>query len=194
MGGARPKHDSRQHHLPAQRARVLIIAFIALAGTSCTRAPDAGAPAAAPPTGTTADPQRASVLDTCSRFTVIALSSDTQLDRGPADARRRAASQFGTADLARQLAGEGRDQMWPTLVEHTAHIQVDTAPIGDDPPPLQPDHGSAGVLATLTAVGAGGWRQALPGFAVYCSLTSGGDGWKVDSVTFSDVDQSGAPG
>ncbi len=197
MGGSRPKTDSSARIWSASRASVLfLIAFTALAGAGCshTSSTDSDPASATPGSAAEEAPQRTNMVEACSRFTALALASDTEIDHGPADARRRAALQFGTAELTRTIAGEGRDQTWPTLAEHKARVQVDVEPIEDDPPPLRPDRGGAGIRAQLTAIGVDGWRQPLPGMAVYCSLVSSGDDWKVEAVTFSDVDQSGAPG
>lgn len=130
------------------------------------------------------------VQDTCARFTIIALSTDAAIDLGPADARRRAAQQFGTPALADRLAGEGRDHHWPLLAHHHAHVEVTTTPVTDDPPTLLDAHDSqaaAGVVAHRTAIGPDGWKQALPSTVAYCSLSRSPDGWWVTDITFADT-------
>lgn len=196
MGTSRPKIATSKQFLSIPRAFVLVVgALLALTATSCSQAPDGGADGSqAAAAAASGDAQRASVQDICARFTAMALSSDAEVDRGPADARGRAASTFGTSELAAMLAGEGRDQSWPTLADHKAHIQIVTEPVGDDPPPVQANQASAGVLATRTAIGADGWKQVLPGVVAYCSLIPQDGSWKVAAVTFSDADQSGAGG
>lgn len=133
------------------------------------------------------------VYDVCARFAAAALSSDTAIDRGPADARKRAAGQWGTAELVDRLGGEGRDTTWDLLAAHRARVQVDTSPVGDDPPPPRDGKAGAGVQARKVAVAADGWRQELPGTVVYCSLIRDDVGtWKVSAVSFADSTSSEA--
>jgi hypothetical protein len=173
--------------------RGLAVVAVALFIAGCSRPASNSSPPSpqsSPPAETTT--ARDAVEEVCARFAVVALSSDTTIDRGPADARRRAADQFGTPRLAEQLAGEGRDHDWPLLAAHRARVQVDTEPIGDDPPPSTPQRASAGVIARRVAVGDAGWRQDLPSTATYCSLVRTGQGWRVDRVGFTDSTSSGA--
>jgi hypothetical protein len=121
----------------------------------------------------------------CARFAVAALSSDTAIDAGPADARRRAADQFGTSALRQQLTGQGDDSAWVALAAHQASVSVSTTTVTDDPPPVGPNQAGAGVVAHQAASGSGGWHEALPDTVVYCTLVADGASWKVDSVTFT---------
>ncbi|ONI88063.1 hypothetical protein ALI22I_20190 [Saccharothrix sp. ALI-22-I] len=132
--------------------------------------------------------------ETCSAFALAALSGDTTVDRGPADARRRAAAQFGTPQLVEQLAGEGRDHDWDALADRGARILVDTRPIGDDPPPMRADRAAAGVVAGRVAVADDGRRQDLTSTAVYCTLVRTDQGWRVADVAFSDAPGTGGAG
>lgn len=132
----------------------------------------------APPT----EPQ-----DTCADFTVAALSTNAALDRGPADARHRAAHHFGTPELTTQLAGEGRDHHWPLLAQRSARVHVTTTPVHDDPPPQTGSQAAAAVLAQRTATSTDGWRHALPDTVAYCTLTRATHGWQVTSITFADT-------
>lgn len=197
MGGARPKTGSPHHILSLSRGFGLaLIALVALLGTACSRTTPGGqdtASTTAPGATGTTGVQRSTVVEVCSRFTVAALSSDTTTDRGPADARSRAAQQFGTPELIDQLGGEGRDQTWPVLVEHKARVVVDTSEVQDDPPPARGNQVGAAVSASRVAVGADGWRQELPGTVAYCSLVNEGAGWRVAAVSFSDATSSEAP-
>lgn len=138
---------------------------------------------------------RAEAQNTCGRFVVTALSVDTTIDAGPEEARRRAAQQHGTPELADQLDGHGRDHLWPTLVEHQARVEVQTSPVADDPPPERPDSAAAGVIADRVALSRNGWRQPLPQLVAYCTLAAdrtsppasdGATGWKVAAITFAD--------
>jgi hypothetical protein len=140
-----------------------------------------------------ADPSRAVTQDLCSRFTAIALASDATIDRGPADARRRAAQQLGTPALLEQFAGEGRDHAWPSLSEHQAHVQVTTSPVADDPPTLRASQAAAGVIAHRLAIGPNGWHQPLPSTVAYCSLIQDDGGWHISKVTFADLDTTADP-
>lgn len=200
MGDARPKTGSPHHFVSLARGFSLaLIALVALLGTACSRtAPggrDAASPTATGETGETGSTgvQRSTVVELCSQFTVAALSSDTTVDRGPADARSRAAQQFGTPELIGQLGGEGRDQTWPLLVQHKARVVVDTSEVQDDPPPARGNQVGAAVSATRVAVGADRWRQELPGTVAYCSLVNEGTGWRVAAISFSDSTSSEAP-
>lgn len=172
-----------------------MIVLAAALGTACAGPSPGGQDAAASPAAAdagTGGVQRSTVVEICSRFTVAALSSDTRTDRGPADARDRAAQQYGTPELMDQLGGEGRDQSWPVLVQHQARVVVDTAQVQDDPPPARGNQVGAAVSASRVAVGADGWRQELPGTVAYCSLVNEGAGWQVAAVSFSDDTSSGA--
>ncbi len=140
------------------------------------------------------DQARHGGADLCARFTIAALGSDTATDAGPADARRRAAQQFGTPTLIDGLVGEGRDTTWPILAEHHARVQISIAPVADDPPPQDGEHAGAAVVATRTAVADDGWRRELPSIVVYCALRRTQDGWKVADVIFSDTTNSKASG
>lgn len=127
----------------------------------------------------------------CARFVVTALSIDTTTDRGPGDARTRAARAHGVPELAARMQGHGKDPNWPLLAAHAAHVQVTTQPIADDPPPAQNDVAAAGVLADRVAVGAANWRHQLSETAAYCSLRRTHEGWKVTDLSFSDSSPSG---
>lgn len=182
MDQARPK-SARPRRILRRAGPILVAAGVcAQCAASCARgpAPSQSSPESALPV--------AAAAEVCARFTVAAVSVDTSTDTGPADARRRAARQYGTADLERTLSGEGRDSAWTDLAARHARVQVDTEPIADDPQPRDDRTASAGVLATATASAPDGWRQKLPTLAVYCSLTRDGREWKVSAVAFSDSD------
>ncbi|MFL6118871.1 hypothetical protein [Actinophytocola sp.] len=126
------------------------------------------------------------IQQVCTRFVTTALSMDTTTDRGPADARTRAARAYGVPELAARLQGHGQDPEWSLLVAHHARVQVSTQPVGDDPPPTRDDAAAAGVHAIRVAVGAGTWRQQLSDTVAYCSLRRGPEGWKITDLSFSD--------
>lgn len=143
-------------------------------------------PDASRPTRSATAVVRDDLEDTCTRFVISALSVDSTTDRGPADARRRAARDYGSPDLVTSLQGEGRDSDWALLVAHRARVHVTTEPVADDPPPVRTDAGAAGVHATRIAVGVD-WRQRLTDTIVYCSLRHGPDGWRVTRISVSDT-------
>jgi hypothetical protein len=120
----------------------------------------------------------------------MALSVDTTIDHSPADARHRAADQFGTSALDGQLTGQGSDATWPTLVARHAHVVVTTTPDDDDVPPATGTQTAAGVIAVPVAVGSDGWRQPLPADVVFCTLNQTSAGWKVAAVAVSDTGAS----
>lgn len=155
----------------------------AIGSTTATTAPRAasGTADAAP---TTVPPD---IQQVCTRFVATALSVDTATDRGPADARLRAARAYGVPDLAGRLQGHGKDPDWPLLVAHRARVQVSTQPVDDDPPPARDDVAAAGVYATRVAVGPNNWRQQLADTVAYCSLHRGPNGWQVTDLSFSDT-------
>ncbi|WP_309114666.1 hypothetical protein [Saccharothrix sp.] len=157
--------------------------------TSCTKDEHSSAPTHDGSQPARAEPH-AAALEVCGRFATLALASDAAVDHGPSDARRRAADQLGTADLAGSLGGEGRDHDWPELARRQARVQVSTDPIGDDPPPVS-TRAAAGVLAHRVAVSQDGWRRQLPDIAVYCSLVRVDGGWRVGRVNFADSSSSG---
>jgi len=175
------------HRRALRSVELVLFTVFAVGIAGCGRQP-----ASDQPTSTTAEsaspPDRGAAQEICGRFTIAALSTDAAIDRGPADARRRAANQFGTPALVDQLAGEGRDHDWPLLTQHRAHVQVATTPVADDPQTPTDTQAAAGVIAHRVAVGPDGWQHALPGTVAYCSLTRGPDGWKVTTVTFTDLD------
>jgi hypothetical protein len=169
-------------------AVVVAVACLAVAGCSSITHPSATTASGtvsgtvdAAPTTVPRDIQQV-----CTRFVVAALSVDTTTDRGPADARIRAANTYGVPELAARLQGNGKDPAWPLLVAHRAHVHVSTQPVGDDPPPAQGDTAAAGVHATRVAVGTEGWRQRLSDTVAYCSLRRQPEGWKVTDLSFSD--------
>jgi hypothetical protein len=182
MGGAPITQSSATWRTIALVTAVATLLVLAAGCAGTTQPPEVPVGAS-----TSADPLRTAAIDVCVQFTRLALSTDTQLDRGPAAARVRAAAQYGTPGLAQQLAGEGRDQDWATLAAHHAHVLVDTTPVADDPSPIEEGQAGAGVTASRTAVGAAGWRQPLPAIVAYCSLARRTDGWKITAVTFSDA-------
>ncbi|MEU0529190.1 hypothetical protein [Amycolatopsis tolypomycina] len=171
------------------RSRPLIAASIAvLAVPGCSNSPAPPQASAAEVRSDAAEPAaRGAAAQACTRFVVTALSSDAALDRGPGDARVRAAQLYGTPQLAGQLAGEGRDHTWPELVQHQARVSVTTTEAGDDPPAVTGTETGAAVTASRIAVGSGGWRRDLPPTVAYCSLAQAADGWRVIAVTFSDT-------
>jgi len=176
---------------PCRRTVCCVAALVLTTACACTTLPTSPGPAAVAPNHPAAtEPARAGVQDLCARFTIAALGSDTTTDAGPADARRRAAQQFGTPALIDRLAGEGRDPRWRVLAEHRGRVQVSTTTVADDPPPQDGDHAGAAVLATRTAVADNGWRDELPSTVAYCALQRTQDGWKVADVTFSDTTNS----
>lgn len=195
MGGARPKIVFTINDLPFWRLFVLFLTGLTL--VACTRSgPSDPAPASTSTTGPTTsslEAAREAALEVCARFAVAALSADSAIDRGPSDARRRAVAQFGTPALIERLGGEGRDHEWSVIAQHRARVQVDTAPIGDDPPAPSADRAGAGVLARRVAVADDGWRQVLASTATYCALVRTSEGWKVADVAFSDSSTSGTP-
>ncbi|WP_336159952.1 hypothetical protein [Amycolatopsis sp. VC5-11] len=182
MSRTRPKTGRVRRTLRRTGQILFAAGVIAHSGAACSRAP-----APSTPPNASALPVEAAA-EVCARFTVAALSVDTATDTGPADARRRAAQQYGTADLENTLAGEGRDRTWTDLAARRARVHVDTEPITDDPQPSDDRTAAAGVLATATASAPDGWRQKLPTLAAYCSLTQAGRAWKVAGVSFSDSD------
>lgn len=172
--------------VPAVLALVVAVATLAVAGCSAidptTTAATTPSTADAAPTTVPVDIQQV-----CTRFVATALSVDTATDRGPADARVRAARAYGVPDLPDRLQGHGKDPEWPLLVTHRARVQVSTQPVADDPPPARGDTAAAGVHATRVAVGAHNWRQQMSDTVTYCSLRRGPAGWKVTDVTVSDT-------
>lgn len=175
-------------------ALVVAVTTLAVAGcsaigstTGTTASRTASGTADAVPTTVPPDIQQV-----CTRFVVTALSVDTATDRGPADARLRAARAYGVPELARRLQGHGKDPDWPLLVAHRARVHISTQPVADDPPPARGDSAAAGVHATRVAVGADTWRQQLSDTVAYCSLHRGPDGWKVTDLSFSDSPTSEA--
>jgi hypothetical protein len=184
VGDARPKHGSFTSQRQRRAVRLAALAMaLALPVTACTRTtstPDR------PTTGTPLAEQRAGADGICTRFAVAALSSDTAIDRGSADARQRAAEQFGTSALVAQFTGQGADPEWAGLLAHEAYVAVSTAAVADDPPPIGLGEAAAGVVARRTAIGESGWRERLPDIVVYCTLVIGQQGWKVDTVSFSE--------
>jgi hypothetical protein len=190
--------DHARPQPPTPRPRRPLSLLLALAATtpaiSCSHHPTT-VTAAHPPTSatpSTPDAPAAPPGDTCARFAIAALSSDTTIDHNPGDARQRAAQQFGSAGLANHLAGAGNDQTWPAMVTHSAHIVVDATPINDDPPASTTDHAGAGVLTQRTALAPDGWRQQLPTLAVYCTLANDGSRWAITAITMSDA-STGSP-
>src|SRR5215211_4005180 len=89
----------------------------------------------------------------CADFVTTALSIDTKTDRGPGEARTRAATRYGIPGLAEQFDGEGNDPAWAQLEQHNARVDVQIEPVDDDPPPVRADEASAAVLATRIAAG-----------------------------------------
>ncbi|RJQ66189.1 hypothetical protein D5S17_35785 [Pseudonocardiaceae bacterium YIM PH 21723] len=134
---------------------------------------------------------RAAVTEVCSRFASAALSSNAEIDRGPGNARYRAAQQFGSPEFARNDQFREGDGAWPLLAEHRARVVVNTYEVGDDPPPPRRDTASAAVTAKRVAVAADGWRQDLSTFVVYCTMTDAG-GWKITAASFYE-DPSSRP-
>ncbi|GAA4009763.1 hypothetical protein GCM10022247_34880 [Allokutzneria multivorans] len=124
----------------------------------------------------------------CSAYTVAALSNNTFTDTGPADARTRAAEQFGTPAFIRAAQGEGRDPLWPVLTEHRARVETTTESAEDDPPPATAHNASTAVLAHRTATNDSGWTQRLPSLVVHCSLARSTAGWRIAEVTVADSD------
>ena len=191
MDAPRPPSTTPQRfpQLPMSRRIVMLAAIAVTAAAGCAPvAPTVGGAAGAEQDAGAEAPRAAAAGEFCGRFATAALSSDAAIDRGPADARSRAAQLYGSPQLATQLAGEGRDQTWPELVQHQARVEVRTDEVTDDPPQASGSEVGAAVSATRVAVGTGGWRQVLPATVVYCSLTSAATaGWRVTAVTFSDT-------
>ncbi|WP_406639140.1 hypothetical protein [Amycolatopsis sp. WGS_07] len=180
MSEARPKPWRARDILRRTGPALIAAGVLAHGAAGCARPP-------APQSPPSADALPvAAAAEVCARFAVAAMSVDTAADTGPADARRRAARQYGVPALENALAGEGRDETWTGLAARHARVHVETRPITDDPPPGEDGTASAGVLATPTASAPDGWHQQLPTLAVYCSLTQTGREWKVSSVTLSD--------
>lgn len=179
------------------RSRVLgllLVSGLALPACSGPARPDPAPPSAtAPSEAATGAQARQAAQRVCADFAVAALSVDGVIDRGPADARQRAAAEFGTPALVERLGGEGRDHEWTSIVRRHARVQVDTTPIADDPHAPAEGRAGAGVLARRVAVGKDGRRQELAATATYCSLVATAQGWKVADVAFSDASTSGTP-
>lgn len=183
--------DKSNNSARLRTAKLLLLG--GLLATSCATSAPGGppsAPSAEPPTSATNAIQEAA-HETCARFAVAALSVDAATDRGPADARRRAAHEYGTPTLTVGLAGEGRDTDWTLLGQHHAWVTVTTDLAVDDLP--LPDGGlvAAAVIAHRTAVSNTGWRHDLPSTVVYCTLTHTADGWRITDITLADSAASG---
>lgn len=192
MGGERPEYTPPQtsiQHSTWGTALALTVTALVLVGCSRTPPDSQQHPGMAPATSASA----ADAQDVCARFAEMALGVDTVIDHSPADARHRAADQFGTSALTSQLTGQGTDATWSTLAAHRAHVVVTTTPDDDDTPPLTGNRAGAGVIATLAAVGSDGWRQPLPSDVVFCTLSQTSTGWKVAAVSISDTDTSTTP-
>lgn len=165
---------------------LLLLTVTACSATASSREPSTPTPPDS--TGSSAvDARRAAAVDVCARFTTTALSVDTATDTGPADARTRAAQQFGTAALVRALTGDGHDPLWDVLVAHRGRVIVKTTTVADDPPTGDSTHMGAAVIAARTAVAEQGWRQELPSTVAYCALTATPAGWKITDVSFTDT-------
>lgn len=181
---------------PTNSARLRTAKLLLLGGlltTSCATSAPGGpppTPPVEPPTSATNAIQEAG-HETCTRFAIAALSIDTATDRGPADARRRAAHQYGAPTLTVGLAGEGRDTDWTVLSQHHARVTVTTELAVDDLP--LPDSGqvAAAVIAHRTAVNNTGWRHDLPSTVIYCTLTHTAHGWRITDLTLADSAASG---
>lgn len=174
-------------------ALVIAVTTFAVAGCSIFGSTTATtAPNTAPgTTDSTPTPVPPDVQQMCARFVSTALSVDTTTDRGPADARLRAARAYGVPELAARLQGQGKDPDWPLLAAHRGRVQIAIQPVADDPPPVRGDEAAAGVHASRVAVGADNWRQQLPDTVAYCSLHRRPDGWKITDLTVSDSNTSG---
>jgi hypothetical protein len=170
---------------------ILVIAGCSSLGPTTTATTPTAAPGSVDPAPTAVPPD---IQQVCTRFVVAALSVDTTTDRGPADARVRAARAYGVPELAALLQGHGKDPDWPVLVAHRARVHVSTQPVGDDPPPVRGDEAAAGVHATRVAVGADNWRRQLSDTVAYCTLRRGPDGWKVTDLSFSDSSSTSGAG
>jgi hypothetical protein len=166
----------------AYRWHSLALAVIAAIITSCAN-PHPPQPAAQPAPSETAGVQLGHA-DTCGRFAIAALSVDTTIDRGPADARLRAAHEHGTPTLAAAVAGEGRDPAWLLLAERQGRVVVTAEPVEDDLPPPQPDRAAAAVRTRRAALDSTGRREPLPDVVIYCELAKLTEGWKVTAARF----------
>lgn len=167
----------------ASAAAVAAVSMCVACAPTTSTTPTAPVPISSGANAVPADAQQV-----CTRFATTALSIDTAHDAGPSQARHRAAVQFGTASLAEQSAGEGRDPEWTLLAQHHAQVQVSASPVGDDPAPPQGGDVGTGVVLSRVAVGSDNWRQELPGIVAYCSVSRDPSGrWQVSGFSFSDA-------
>lgn len=177
---------------PGHRRITQTIIGVLLTGltTNCTTT----TPASNTPSSSTTTTATATTADeTCARFATAALAADATTDRGPSDARRRAAHQYGTPDLTATITGEGRDPDWQLLASRQARVVVTTEPATDDHPQHHPDQAAVAVIARRTAVAADGSRHRLADAVVYCTLTNGTNGWRITAVTFADSTSAVVP-
>lgn len=124
----------------------------------------------------------------CRRLAVTYMSVDTRHDTGPADARQRAAQNYGTPALRRQLdgGGSGRGSRFTRWARHDGHVEItNIRAVRDDPPPTTGGHTAAGFVLSGHVAGTGQWRQPYGPVAVYCSLDKRPAGWRVDHVQVS---------
>lgn len=176
----------------------VVFALIAITLAGCAK----DGPGSAPdpqPSAMTAAPQSAAatpaeIQQVCSDFAAAALAFDTARDQGPAQARKRAAVQFGTAELEARVGAEAPSTVWTTVAAHRGRVEVTVTPVRDDPPAPREDRAAAGAVAKRVAVGESGWRQELSTMVTYCSLRREAQGWRVADVRLADSDSSaGSP-
>ncbi|MFI5614950.1 hypothetical protein [Amycolatopsis sp. NPDC051903] len=127
----------------------------------------------------------ASPQDVCSDLGIASVAGDTSVDYGPADARRRAAQQYGTPALQQQWAGSGQDQQWDALKAAHARINATATPVGDDLPPAQNGQASAAATITPTATLPNGQHQPMTTFVIYCGLQQVNGAWRVTTVNLA---------
>jgi hypothetical protein len=109
---------------------------------------------------------------------------DARVDASRAEARARAAAQYGTPGLQQQLRGAGRDPEFDAWRAHRAVVTPVLVPYsGEAPPPDTLNRAYRAVTVRGTAAGEDGWQAPVAAVTVFCTLTGSADaGWKVSSI------------
>lgn len=119
-------------------------------------------------------------------FVALAWTSDTVVDRTPADAARRAAK-LATPTLAQQLraavSAAAPGAQWQTWTAHHAYTRVQLLPNHDNGQPA--DTTTTAVRSwqvQVTPVGDNGWTGSPQTLVVYLALTKSAGQWAVSDL------------
>jgi hypothetical protein len=159
---------------------------------SASPSPTAGAiPATPPPGGHTASPaapgssptaiNRSTPDAVCQAFTAALFTIDTARGDTSWDSAAARAAAYVVPKLANELTnGPHRgDAQWTTWISHRASTTVETA-AGDNGPADTPTNARRAWSASYTPHGRDNWTGPRQEAVIYCTLTKGNDGWRIE--------------